>query len=164
MIRNVKKTWKRFCRSPVLIRESYRHLQCLRPETKPLVNKISDQIIGLMDYISKVGMTNAVAPLCCGTRLMLDEVEAEINGVCLNMTGLLESGKFVRSIVSSTVTDMMELMCSAYSDTRTCSQKHPTIMSDIRNVIEHPKESNHQIVTSFLSLFKKLERESQTGF
>jgi hypothetical protein len=128
-----------------------------------MVNNISDQIIGLMNYIGKAGIRTSLAPVCCGSRLLLDRAESEIRDVCMNKTGL-DSGRFVRSIVASTVSDMMELVCSAYSDITVCHQKHPVMMTDIRNVIEHPKETNRRIVTSFLLLFKKLESESKTGF
>lgn len=158
-----KKMYKKLCFDQEFLDDVVQHIQCLRPENKPTINRLMDTLISLMEYAGDLPPEDLMAFGCCGGKMMSNFTEKEIDRVCMATTGL-RTGQFIRQQVLRYAGDSITMgrnICIEFPDQTTCSIVRPDMYSDIMAMITNPKETDRQIVTSALTLLKKLDTKMQ---
>lgn len=160
VVSNFKKTHSKFCKSSNSTASAYRHAKCIKPDTRETFLQIGDRLVGLADHVAdRPNITQVIPALCCGARLLINTTESEINQLCQNISAP-DTGTFLSGIITSTLGDVLDLLCAKYPSIDSCTSQEETLTLQLSDMMANQNVTSRMVMGSMLRLLQRLDTAS----
>lgn len=138
-------------------------LKCITNDTFKDAAQIGHDITSFVNYLVSIPDINKVIPsLCCGYHIVEANAKAIVDHLCTDQ-GVGESGsKYLISLIKSTISDALDMMCGGYSTMEICESKVPILLEDIKIAQNNTFGMiyNHSAVVPILKMINRIDTET----
>ena len=157
VVSSIRKTWKSVCNNDEKRAETYSHLRCLTPETKPEHIKVGMAIVAMSKFVSSLeDLDDGIPGLCCGTKILLNRSTDKLEAICSKI-GYKGSGKWLADMAYSVTVDALDMICGGYQTLEDCHRKKPQLMIQVNESVRDDVEFNHTFVIPIVKLINRLD-------
>jgi len=154
---NVKKVYKLFCQNPGQLRLAYEHVKCMDETTKGDFIEIYHKIVNVIVHVSKMENLDDIIPAaCCGTKIALDQGMIDLARIC-NGKGRTDTPQFVMSLVSSVISDALDIMCAKWPTVSSCHIQRPDLVGGIVTAMTNYTKYDFSPVRPLLKIMERLD-------
>jgi len=160
LLKNFKEHGQRLCDREEDRALATKHYKCLGPEAYKAFINVSNHITILVEHVTDRPNINEMIPaLCCGAHISLDMIEKEIDKTCNRKTGL-QTGKFIKEVVSYAITEILDFLCGQYNRRHVCFEKVPKIVQEVNTTLyRNDPIYSHTPAWSFLRFIERMDSE-----
>lgn len=157
VVANFKKTHAQFCKTSNSTASAFRHARCINPDTREIFLRIGDRLVGLADHVAQRPNINQVIPaLCCGSRILINTTESRVNEICKSISAP-DTGTFLSGIISSTLGDVLDLLCSKYPTVESCYAQENNLTLELTHLMDNQNVTSRMVMGSMLRLLQRLD-------